>query len=186
MVLEKKKFWVRSKKCWWRWPSALPDLLPGNSFLSSRLQFALCLWTNKLLTTRFSSKYWFWGGEGWVVLVHPGEWSGLIYEISQAEDLRKISLVQANLLLLTTTSKCHLFSLGEGPWERGVQHGQPRSPLGQVLSIAAAEAGWHEQNETIAFKRSIVNLNIIVHRDYIINCIFLSQMLYKHYLINQI
>ena len=38
----------------------------------------------------------------------------------------------------------------------------------------------------IAFKRSVVNLNIIVNRDHIINSVFLSQMLYKHYLMNQI
>lgn len=42
-----------------------------------------------------------------------------------------------------------------------MRHGRPLL-RGSFLGIAASETLWHEQNGMIAFKRAIVNVNIIV------------------------
>lgn len=81
---------------------------------------------------------------------------------------QKITLILCVLSLLA--GKCHLCSLGKGPWARGRQRGRRR---------AASVAAWQKQKEKIAFNASIVNLNNIVNKD--CYCIFLSQMQYHNY-----
>lgn len=70
---------------------------------------------------------------------------------------QKITLILRVLSLLA--SKCHLCSLGKGPWAWGRQRGRRR---------AASVAAWQKQKEEIAFKASIVNLNRIVDKNYVI------------------